>query len=172
MHLQEAIALIENAQINKFLPTTWADLGCGTGIFTQALASIIHPNSQIYAVDQSVQAIQPIKSVRLKFLRANFEKDPLSLPPLDGILMANSLHFVSDKRKFLEKLKVGLSDDGSFIIVEYDTNESNPWVPYPIDFISLKKLFLDAGFNNVDKIGQRKSSYGNKMMYACEVQWR
>ena len=47
MQLTEAIKLIQHKGILQTEPQTWADLGCGAGLFTQALASLLHENSTI-----------------------------------------------------------------------------------------------------------------------------
>src|SRR5579871_1466211 len=79
---------------------TWADLGSGGGAFTLALADLIGPRGHIYSVDKdrgrlgeqqrAMQASFP--AVGMDYLVADFTQ-PLDLPPLDGIVMANSLHY-------------------------------------------------------------------------------
>lgn len=47
--------------LRKGVPTqggTWADLGAGTGAFTLALADLLGPKAQIYAVDQNARALR------------------------------------------------------------------------------------------------------------------
>lgn len=77
-------------------------------------------------------------------------------------MMANSLHYVKDKIKFLEKMKSHIHMDGCFLIIEYDTEVSNRWVPYPISFLSLKKLFHDAGYSSVIRINEMPSAFNNR----------
>ena len=52
MKLEEAVRLIGYEFV--FIPQkhVWADLGCGSGAFTKALAVILPGNSVIYAVDK------------------------------------------------------------------------------------------------------------------------
>src|SRR5512135_343406 len=79
---------------------TWADLGSGGGAFTLALADQLGTSGEIYSVDQDRGALReqerrmraqfPDRHVR--YLTADFSL-PLTLPQLDGIVMANSLHF-------------------------------------------------------------------------------
>ena len=38
----------------------WADLGCGDGIFTLALHSLVGPGSEIYAIDNDRHALDAL----------------------------------------------------------------------------------------------------------------
>ncbi len=171
MQLKEAIELIETERLSKQDPEIWVDLGCGSGLFTRALAGHLAPGSMIYAVDKSPQNItlDEKRGIKIRFIQADFEQDKLPVPKLDGIMMANALHFVPDKPLFVEKLKGFLKADGQLIIVEYDTTRSNPWVPYPVDFNGLRQLFADAGFDKITKMGERRSLFGHKNMYAALI---
>jgi ubiquinone/menaquinone biosynthesis C-methylase UbiE len=170
MQIQEAVQLIRAAQL-KNTPCVWADLGCGSGIFSLALSHLLVPQSKIYAVDQTPQQLQAgaAKGIDLLFHQANFEKDGLPFANLDGIIIANALHYVKDKLSFLHKAKGYLSPNGSFIIVEYDTLQANQWVPYPINFLHLKSLFSAVGYGDVSKLGERPSVYRSGNMYACQL---
>ena len=78
----------------------WADLGSGAGAFTLALADLLGPTGEIYSVDQDRGALrEQERAMRARFpettaqyLAADFTQR-LDLPPLDGVVMANSLHF-------------------------------------------------------------------------------
>ena len=71
---------------------------------------------------------------------------PIELPPLDGIVMANSLHFERDKLTVLGLVQRYLRPAGRLVLVEYDTDHGNPWVPYPLSFRSWAALAAEAGF--------------------------
>ncbi len=145
----------------------WADLGCGDGLFTLTLANNLAPCSKVYAVDRSARVLPQLNNVEIEFIQADFEKEPLPFHNLDGILMANSLHFVKDKTALIDRLIPYLNKDGRFIMVEYESNEANPWVPYPVTFKNLEMLFSGFGFTRITKLGERKSIYGPRMMYSC-----
>lgn len=131
----------------------WADLGSGEGAFTLALADLLGPNGSIHTVDRDRRALDvQLAAVRDRFPEtpitphvADFTK-PLGLPPLDGIVMANSLHFVRDKLPVLRGIRDLLHPGGRFVLVEYGTDRGNPWVPFPLTFGTWAALAAEAGF--------------------------
>lgn len=108
MTLQEAITLIRNENIISDSKNVWADLGCGSGLFTYALASLLHGESTIYAIDKIISSFKInsfFTKVTIKPVEMDFEKEKFPFENLNGILMANSLHFVKDKKRFFENMK-------------------------------------------------------------------
>jgi trans-aconitate methyltransferase len=167
MTLREAIALIDAAKplLPAAHPQYWADLGCGTGLFTEALAHLLPSQSTVYGVDTKPGLRQTTHIIPIK---ADFVKDDLPLSNLDGMLMANSLHYVKDKPALLEKLSAYMRPGSPMIIVEYDTDQAvSTWVPYPLSYAAFSKLFITAGYQHVKKLGQRPSAYGRAHIYAA-----
>src|SRR6478736_1927190 len=82
----------------------WADFGSGDGAFTLALADLLGPSAQIYSIDRETHSLErqlismtlQFHDAKVTYLTADFTR-PLDLPPLDGVVMANSLHFQKDK---------------------------------------------------------------------------
>ena len=64
---------------------------------------------------------------------------------LDGIVMANSLHFVRDQAAALQRLAGYLRPRGRLILVEYDADKGNHWVPFPIASARWPALAAGAG---------------------------
>lgn len=173
MEPAEATRMLANDYFNSRKASQWADLGCGSGVFTLALAGLLQPQSVIYAVDKDASVLQKISSrydeVRIEKIAVDFDKQRLSFENLDGILMANSLHYVKDKPSFIRDATTCLSGNGCFLIVEYDTRQPNRWVPYPVDLASLTGLFNRAGFSSVQKIGERLSLFGRAKLYSAII---
>jgi SAM-dependent methyltransferase len=144
----------------------WADLGCGTGAFTLALADLLHPESVIYAVDKDKGALSELRRrTRARFpphdlrpIRADFTQ-PLDLPPLDGVVMANSLHFHKEKESIVRAVRGLLKPSGLLLLIEYNVDRGNPWVPCPISFTKWRDLALRCGFASTEKLGAKPSSF-------------
>ncbi|MDF9795968.1 trans-aconitate methyltransferase [Catalinimonas alkaloidigena] len=168
MKISDAINLIRDAEIDHSNPSIWADLGCGSGTFTLALAHLLAEGSTVYAIDKQSQRIsKPDHEVNIVFRQADFERDALNLSPLDGLLMANALHYMEDKEALLSRLLQYIRPGGKLLLVEYDTLRANPWVPYPIDFQHMESLLQLLGMERVVKLGERRSLYNGSQMYAC-----
>ncbi len=96
--------------------------------------------------------------VRVTPLVADFTH-PMGLPPLDGIVMANSLHFVRDKLAVLRQVRDSLRPAGRLVLVEYEADHGNPWVPYPLTFRSWATLAATAGFRETRQLGSVPSRF-------------
>jgi ubiquinone/menaquinone biosynthesis C-methylase UbiE len=133
-------------------PGTWADLGSGTGAFTLALADVLGGRGSIVSVDRDARALSEQRermaakfpSTDVRYEEADFTR-ALEVGALDGILMANSLHFVRDKEPVLLRLLGNLRRGGRFILVEYDADHGNPWVPHPISFETWRGIADEVG---------------------------
>lgn len=91
-------------------------------------------------------------------LNADFTR-PIAVPPLDGIVMANSLHFVRDKLPVLRLVASYLRPAGRLILVEYDTDAGNQWVPYPVSLHSWLGLALEAGLGETTHLASVPSRF-------------
>ncbi|MES2063448.1 MAG: methyltransferase domain-containing protein [Bacteroidota bacterium] len=159
MEQADAIYLIQKA-ITGTSPQKWADLGSGSGTFTLALQTLLPEGSNLTAIDKQNQ------NLPVPFIKADFEKDKLPLTELDGILMANALHYTSDKTELIKKLETYFAKIPTFLIVEYDTTTYNPWVPYPINFQNLHQLFTGLGYRSITKLADITSRFGGRMYSA------
>lgn len=161
----EAVSFIKNA-INVSVPENWADLGCGSGTFTRALIDLLPQESHVTAVDREQEQLNILG---VDFVKADFEKDELALAGLDGILLANAIHYVSEKESLVRKLEILFAGSPRFLIIEYDTDKANPWIPYPISFHQLQILFRNLGYEHISKLNERPSAYGSGLMYCVLI---
>jgi ubiquinone/menaquinone biosynthesis C-methylase UbiE len=167
MKISEATSLICTPIIEWARPQSWSDLGCGRGTFTIALAELLAPGSSIQAVDLDQGSLGRIpddyRGVVIRKVCGDLQSPGLRLSHMDGILMANSLHFIQEQDSFLRKL---LSVTNRFLIVEYERSRPSPWVPHPVGFERLRQLFREAGVQRVDKLAKLQSRFGGTMYSA------
>lgn len=157
-------------------PGTWADLGSGRGAFTLALAELLGPAGQIYSVDKDSSALREqerkmqamFPAMPATYIRANFQKG-MNLPRLDGILMANSLHFIRRKEPVLAHLLSYLKPGGRFILVEYNSDRGNIWVPHPLSYPTWEKLANKTVLEKTEKIGAYPSRFLGEIFGAMSV---
>jgi ubiquinone/menaquinone biosynthesis C-methylase UbiE len=148
----------------------WADVGCGDGIFTSALHTLVRPGDEIYAVDKDQFALDALVhhfaesylDALLHPVCADFTRQ-LTLSALDGLLMANSLHFVMDKAPVLIRLIRLLKPSGRLIVVEYNASRGNPAVPYPLDDKSFLGLAAQVGLRDARILARIPSSFLGEM---------
>ena len=107
-------------------PGAWADLGSGAGAFTLALADLLGPGARIVSVDRDDGALRRQReamaarfpAAAVEYVRADFTR-ALALPELDGVLMANSLHYVGRRESLLAAVRGWLRRDWPFTAVTY-----------------------------------------------------
>jgi hypothetical protein len=82
--------------------------------------------------------------------------------------MANALHFVERGQQvaLIRQLRAYLKAEGRFILIEYDVDHGNCWVPNPLSWQSWEKLAAQAGFTQT-KFLARKPSRFLKAIYSA-----
>lgn len=148
----------------------WADLGCGDGVYTYLLCTLLQSGSQVYAVDKKESALHSVRrhlaenqiSMPVHTLHADFS-GKLSLPPLDGLVMANALHFIKRKKPVLAELITLLKPGGRLIMVEYNTNRGNFAVPYPLNEREFLTLAGDVGLDAPQIVAHAPSTFLGEM---------
>lgn len=144
----------------------WADLGAGTGAFTLALADLIGAGGRITAIDRDEHALRHLAAalathfpaVTVRPLVADYTR-PLDLPPLDGIVAANTLHFLRPptRETALTLIRAALRPGGRLIVVEYNIAQGNPWVPHPFTYDTWETMARQAGFVGTRLLARRPS---------------
>ena len=154
----------------------WADFGSGAGAFTLALADLIGPTGHIYSVDQNGSALREQERVMssrfpnttVHYLSADFTRH-LDIPPLDGIVMANSLHYVRKKDPVLQLIRSYLKPAGRLLIVEYNAERGNMWVPYPFSYRTWEVLAGQNGFSSTQLLATVPSRFFGEIYSAVSM---
>jgi len=146
----------------------WADVGAGSGTFTRALVEILGPAVRLHAIDRDARALAGLarwasKSAPGVSARVADFTRPLDLPMLDGVLLANALHFVPDAAEVLARLVPHLRPGGRVVVVEYDGRGPNRWVPYPIPAAKWPELARAAGLTSAAVVAWRASAFGGDL---------
>lgn len=146
----------------------WLELGAGRGAFTLALAELLGPDAEIVAVDRDDADLRRLAdamagrfpATRLETVTADF-RDPIALgeEPFDGLLAANSLHFVRDPAAVLNAVRPLLRPGALTVIVEYDSDSGNPWVPHPFSFKTWQAIAERAGLAKTRLVGRVPSRF-------------
>jgi ubiquinone/menaquinone biosynthesis C-methylase UbiE len=154
----------------------WADFGAGSGAFTLALADLLGPEAIIVAIDRDRGALRRLESaMRAQFPKVGLEvrvadfSQRLELPPLAGVVMANSLHFYQDKLPIIRLVYDYLHPDGRLLLVEYGTDRGNSWVPYPLSFSTWEELARQAGFRQTSLLATRPSRFLKQIYSAASL---
>jgi ubiquinone/menaquinone biosynthesis C-methylase UbiE len=132
----------------------WLELGAGDGEFTLALADLLGGEGEITALDLDRWALAELASrladrfpgISVDTRTADFT-DGLPPGPFDGVLAANSLHFVADVAPVLASIRDVVAPRARLVLVEYDADHGNPYVPHPISFVRWQALATAAGFD-------------------------
>jgi ubiquinone/menaquinone biosynthesis C-methylase UbiE len=155
----------------------WADLGAGSGAFTFALRELIGAKAQIHAVDKDAASLQALErgykrrfpdGGALHLVRADFSDSP-RLPPLDGVLMANSLHFFRDREGVLAKVRALMKPRATLLLVEYNADAGNMWVPFPLSYDTFERLAPRAGFRGARLLATHPSSMLREFYSAAAI---
>lgn len=152
----------------------WADFGSGSGAFTLALRELVGADAEIFSIDKDSARLREqerafremFPASRVQFVRADFTH-AMSLPPLDGIVMANALHFFQYKIKVLEHTRSFLKPRGVLLLVEYNVDKGNVWVPHPLSFETFRALAPRAGFAEPRLLATAPSRFLNEFYAAC-----
>lgn len=159
-------------------PGIWAELGAGDGAFTLVLAALLGGGATVFAVDRDRRALARLSrearvagvAATIETLAADFRR-PLPFTELDGVLLANALHYVreADQQALLRRLGDRLAPQGRLVLVEYAVARPNPWVPFPVPPSRFEALAGDAGFGGARVLAEAPSRYWGRVYSAVAL---
>ncbi|MEM9856368.1 MAG: class I SAM-dependent methyltransferase [Bacteroidota bacterium] len=134
-----------------------ADVGAGTGYFSFRLAA---DSAHVIAIDIDEQFLDYIAERKQELVnlpgsiatRLSVPDDPL-LKDSEAhfVLIVNTYHFLSDRASYLKKLRKGLKENGSIIIVDFKSGKL-PVGPLEEDKITIEIVTEElkkAGFSEI-----------------------
>jgi len=145
----------------------WLELGAGRGAFTLALADLIGPGADIVAIDRDRGDLAVLASTMsrrfpeadLTTVVGDFSR-PLPVEAgFDGLLAANSLHFVRDPGAVIDSARPLLRPGARIVVVEYDSDSGNPWVPYPFSYATWQEIAARTGLLDTRLVGRVPSRF-------------
>jgi len=179
MDHQDHVALLQGGISNP--GGIWAEFGSGRGAFTIALAEIIGPGGTIYSLDkdkgalqqqaQMIQARFPENSPKIYYINEDY-RNAVNLPALNGVVMANTLHFIEDTIPVLELILGYLHPGGCLILVEYNSDAGNTWVPYPLSYTTWQSIAGQAGFERTQQLDKVPSRFMGEIYSAASYKKR
>jgi ubiquinone/menaquinone biosynthesis C-methylase UbiE len=145
----------------------WLELGAGRGAFTLALADLLGPDAEIVAVDRDAGDLAALAATmtalfpgtRLSTVVADFRRALALEPGFDGLLVANALHFVREPSAVIAGVATLLRPGARILVVEYDADSGNPWVPHPFSYRTWEGIAAGAGLAGTRLIGRVPSRF-------------
>ena len=117
-----------------------ADLGCGSGVFTDRLRQ---RGYQCVGVDLSPAMVRIAREKYhgLEFTEGDIEHLPFADASFDGVLLAGVLHHLPDRARCVAEIRRVLRPGGKF--VAFDPNRANPFMYFYRD--STSPLYSSVG---------------------------
>jgi len=113
--------------------STVADVGCGDGFYTIALARFLGPSGKVYAEDIDDKALYKLKQNLIEEHLENVEvekglADDPKLPgdSLDAALIINAYHEMPAHEAMLRHIRAALKQNGRLVLMERISNEFEP----------------------------------------------
>jgi SAM-dependent methyltransferase len=166
-------------------PSFWADLGAGSGVFTEALALLLGRGGRVVAVERDLAALRDLERLadhaRPDAAAVTVARGDLgrlgSIPALadvmlGGALLGNVLHFFADPSRLLAATAQLLEPDGRIVVVEYGGAARNRWVPHPVPPEALVRLAREQGLAEPRVVAERPSRYQRGALYCAVIERR
>ncbi len=92
-----------------------------------------------------------------------------SIPPLDGLIMVNSLHFQRYEESIVQLVRSYLRPQRRLILIEYNIEHGHSAVPYPVSYRQWEELAKRCSFTHTRLLSTRPSRF-LKEIYSA-VSW-
>jgi ubiquinone/menaquinone biosynthesis C-methylase UbiE len=146
----------------------FADIGCGTGLFTIPAAELGGEFAKIYAVDVSDEMLSEVKRRAVDKGYNNIETVQSSeydfwLPDeeADFVLICTVLHEIENANLFLNEAKRICKKSGNIAVIEFNEGFTNfgPPLSHRLTRKQTAELLTNAGFLNINAVDISEAFY-------------
>lgn len=147
---------------------TFADIGCGIGYFTLPASGIVGENGKVFALDTSETMLKelekrlidhPVKNI-IRITSGEYET---GIPPQTAtfVFIANVLHEIDDKDRFLSHLHNILKENGTIAVIDWEKKEMPMGPPFDhrLDKKEVENFLLKNGFTHIRHIQLHENFY-------------
>ncbi len=135
-------------QAKPYKSGLWLELGTGTGNNTIPLGKKV---DFLLAIDVHGNELCQIKKKDpgIEAITADFRFLPIKMNSFFGVFAAFSMHFVAEQNIVFNSIFKHLKSEGMFIIIEYQTSNPKPWIPFPLPKKIAIYLLKEIGFREI-----------------------
>lgn len=150
---------------------TFADIGCGTGLFTVSAAKICSEDVKIYAIDVCEEMLSEVEKRafesgyhNIQTVKSDEYDFKLDDESVDFVLICTVLHEIDDKARFLREAARICRPDGTVAIIEFNETQTlfGPPLSHRLSRSQVKNLIADAGFINDSEMDISEAFYAVK----------
>lgn len=147
---------------------SFADIGCGTGLFTFPAAELGGKTAKIYAVDISPEMLGDVRQRadalgfdNIETVQSNAYDFKLDDHAADFILICAVLHEIEDKNRFLAEAKRISATGAKIAVIDFNEKEIGfgPPLSHRLSQIQVVDLLTHAGFTATDTIDIGEAYY-------------
>ena len=146
----------------------FADIGCGTGLFTLPAAEIGGQKAIVYAIDISEEMLMDVKQYaqeaglhQIQTVISDEYDMKIKENSVDFVLICTVLHEIEDKRRFLAEAKRICKSNGKMAIIEFNETQTNygPPLSHRLGRLYVKELLSELGLLNIDEMNFPEAFY-------------
>lgn len=147
---------------------SFADIGCGTGLFTFPAVEIGGESAQIYAVDVSEEMLGDVRSVaseksisNIHTVQSDAYDFKLEDDAADFILICAVLHEIDDKARFINEAKRICKTSGKIAVIDFGETDTGfgPPLNMRLKRGETEALLKDAGFTGIETLDISEAYY-------------
>ncbi|MGC3948178.1 MAG: methyltransferase domain-containing protein [Chryseolinea sp.] len=160
--------------------STVADIGCHEGYMTIKLADVVKSSGKVFAVDVDAPKLELLKKhltdrgiTNVTTIKGDYDNPRLPTDQLDGVIILDTYHEMSDHDKILIHIKAALKKGGRLVICEpiaesrRDLSRQEQENKHEIAMKFAEEDLIKAGFSIVKK----QDPFADRTTIKGDVMW-